>query len=171
MSLYLTPEFFPPSYFGSIAVSASLSPLNDRATDFKIYQKIVELLRNTRKFATVAFPETSGMSISPSLSVVPVGWIEVDQGDRDRVVRRVSYLVKILVRQIDLPAAFQLLDQLTALCQDLLDDSSLGGRTLPGLTRMSKGKIEIGLNSTDLRAILNGEFAYLVGRSEGRAED
>jgi hypothetical protein len=138
------------------------SPYRDRDA----FQAIVTSLAGTGEFASVVFGtpaelDAIGADRVPAAVVMPTSWDEVPD-TAPSAVRKVAFAVTLVVRGESGAERFRLLERLTSVVQNAVDGSDLAGGCLPALTRVGKGRQELALKRLEGRAVLAGEFAYLV---------
>ncbi len=140
--------------------------------DRDAFAAILAALSATGEFATVGFGtpaeiDVIGADRLPAAVVLPVGWTETRDTDTS-AVRRVSYRLTLVVRGDSGNERYQRLDRLTAVSQNAVEGSDLGGGCLSVLTRLAAGQLELALKRLEARAVLTGEFTYSVPNIQTR---
>ena len=185
---YNAPTYFPPGYFYGVGqpspASTPVTPTPPPATptvpvapsglDGVAYAALLALLEATGEFDGVIFgdPTRRGQAGSgryPLAVVSPRGWEEDDDYDPLSILRRVSFVIRVVVRAEDGPGPFGQLDRLAAVVQGVVDGSNLGGSCLPALTRISAGRYDGAANYPEWSVELLGEFASIVDPAAGTA--
>ena len=171
---YFSSQYFPPLYFASTALTIVGPPSSPTAgyRDRDAYAAIVAALVATGALAQVTIGQPPGRALVgpdrvPLAVVTPEGWEEEDDADPIVNVRHVSYSLTLVVRDEDVTERYQQTDLLTSVVQDALDGSDLGGGCLPALTKLKRGRFDLGARHPEQRAILAGEFSYLISTRAG----
>ncbi len=173
-------EYFSPSYFSPLYFAPSGDESGDEPgppspipgyRDRDAYAAILAALKSSGEFGVVAF----GLSLvsavleaesSPVAVVIPLGWEEEDDADPIVNVRHVRYTLIVSVRNENPLEAYQRLDRLMSIAQNLLDGSDLGG-CLPGMTKLRRGRRDVEAPHPEHRVLLAGEFTYLISTQAG----
>jgi hypothetical protein len=171
MPTYFPYAYFFPPYFLALGMPAASSIV--QASDFEIFANIEQRLVQSGRFASIAFPGARGPAAAchqpmPSVSLAPVSWTEVDDADHRALLRTARYELTIAVWSPDLRSAYEQLDRLANLCQNLLDGSSLDGLVLAARSRLSGGTTDLDSTHPAKRVNLSGEFTRVVARDPGR---
>lgn len=171
---YFSSRYFPPLYFASTALATVGPPPVTGAgyRDRDGFAAIVAALAATGELAEVAIGQPPGRPLVgadrvPLAVVTPEGWEEEDDTDPIVNVRHVSYSLTLVVRDEDVIDRYQQIDLLTSVVQDALDGSDLGGGCLPALTKLKRGRFDLGARHPEQRVILAGEFSYLIFTQAG----
>ncbi len=160
---YYTPYYFPSLVTGGGDPGPGISPYRDRDT----FSAVVAALKGMGEFADVAFGTTlehraAGVDRTPAAVITPETWVEVDDVDPAQIVRKVTYMLTLVVRDDDPAARFDTLDRLTSLAQNAIDGSDLGGTCLPALTLLRGGQFDPKSKFPEQAVILHGEFTTLI---------
>ena len=160
---YYTPYYFPSLVADGGSPGSGVSPFRD----MDAFGAIAAALTATGEFADVAFGTTlerraAGADGIPAAVITPESWAEVDDVDPVQLVRRVTYMLTLVVRDEDPAARFDALDRLTSLAQNAIDGSDLGGACLPALTLLRRGRFDPGSKFPEQAVILQGEFTFLI---------
>ena len=164
---YFAPTYFSSFYFPPL-VSTQVAPQPTFPyADRDAYQAILQQLRATQLFEAVLFAGPvdrlpSGLSGSPVATIVPEGWEEFDEVDPGAVLRRVTFLLDLLVRDDDPLARFDRLAQVESSARAAIDGSDLGGGCLPALTRLRRAQYDRRSLHPEQTVRIDGEFTYLV---------
>jgi hypothetical protein len=169
-SQYFSPTYFSPFYYPPLLVQpgggtngGGVSPFRDRDA----FDVIITALVDTGEFADVCFGTTAdktvtGADASPLAVVTPDSWEELDDVDPIVVIRHVSYIVTLSVRNEDPTSRYEQLDLLTSIVLNALDGLDLGDTCLPALTKITTGRYEAAARHPEQRLVLTGEFTYLI---------
>lgn len=173
---YFPPTFFSPYYFASLLRrdADDLDGANSRYRDRDGFSAAVLALRATGAFAEVAFGTSAdrrvgGADVSPLAVITPEVWEESEDCDPSLVARKVGFSLTIIVRDNDPVSAYDRLDRLSCIVQNALNGNSLGGGSLPALTRVWKGSYDLAPVEPEKRVILRGGFEYLVDSPNSHA--
>jgi hypothetical protein len=171
---YFAPSYFSAYYFPPLLGDDSLTPGTTPYSDQDAYTAMITALEGTGVFADVAFGTTAdqrqgGADLIPAAVITPVWWSEVDDVDPSVVVRQVTFDLTLIVRDEDPFMRFKSLDRLTALAQNAIDGTDLGGGCLPALTLLRRGGYDPSPVYPEQRVVLRGEFTYLVPNLNGHS--
>lgn len=167
---YFATAFFSPFYFAPLAATIPSDPTGIGVLpygDTEAFEAIIAILKYTGVFADVLFgitPEqrTTAADIAPLALVLPECWNEYDDADPNVLIRQVSYSLTLIVTDADPFTRYSELEGLTALAQDSLNNSDLGGGCIAPLTILRRGSLNTSSNPPEQSAVLNGEFAYMI---------
>ena len=176
VSPYNAPAYFPPSYFyGGLSASTPVpTPVPvvtvPQGRDQAAYLALLALLGTTGVFEEVIFGAATqrglaGADSYPLAVLTPKGWEESDDFDPMLIVRRVSFVITIVVKSEDASPQFELLDQLASSVENVVDRSDLDGTCLSPLTRIRAGRYEYSGHYPEQSVDLEGEFASLIDAS------
>lgn len=165
---YFAPSYFAPSYFPTL-VAAAVAGYRDRDA----FAALATILNDTGEFAAVVTadplgPEAVAADRTPLGVLAPVSWSEADDAVPTAAIRRVAYTLTIVARGDGPDAPFQQLDRLTAITQNAIIGSDLGGGCLRGLTTLRQGRFDPAARYPERRLILSGEFGYSIPSTNGR---
>jgi hypothetical protein len=99
---------------------------------------------------------------SPRGTIPTIGTMPTDVS----IPRAVAWTLTLFVRQSDPESRDREADRLANVAQNVLDGQSLAGITLPGLTKIRRGRWERS-PAPERRLVLMGEFTYLVNAFDG----
>jgi hypothetical protein len=169
IALYFAPTFFSPYYFPPLAPLADVLPPPSEILyrDRDAFEAIVDALESTGAFAEVVYgPLLQNTAIGadrvPLAVIAPEEWTELDDTDPTTYLRHVTFSIRLVVRGEDAENRFQSLDLLTAIVENAIDGSDLGGGCLPGLTKVRRGWFDPALHHPEQQVTLTGEFSYLI---------
>lgn len=171
---YFAPTFFSPFYFPSLVRDGGAGAAAPPYRDQDAYASIAAALGATGAFAGVFFGVTAdtltaGAGQLPAAVITPDLWFETDDTDPVVIVRRVSFLLTLIVRDDDPVLRFHKLDLLSSLAQNAIDGSDLGGGCLAALTKTRWGRFGTTPAYPEQSVVLHGEFTYLVPGWDGRS--
>ncbi|MBX6311894.1 MAG: hypothetical protein IRY99_03080 [Isosphaeraceae bacterium] len=157
----------------SLTTSAEGSPVPISYRDWDGLAAIIGALQATGEFAEVLFAapldgNPVGADRVPLALVAPTEWAEAHASDLTSIIRRVVFTITLVVRESDALARFQQLDRLTAVVQNAISGATLGGGCLGSQTRISAGRYDTQSHYPGQRAVLRGEFCYLIPSDTGR---
>jgi hypothetical protein len=169
-SQYFSPTYFSPFFYPPLLVQPGSGTDGDDVGPFRdrdAFDSIIAALVDTGEFADVCFGTTAdkvvaGADAFPLAVVTPDTWEELDDVDPIVVVRHVSYIVTLSVRNEDPTLRYERLDLLTSIVLNALDGLDLGGSCLPALTKIRTGRYEAVPRHPEQRLVLTGEFTYLI---------
>lgn len=157
--------------------SAALTILPDLTTGVRDWDVLSDI--RDRLIATGAFdgvhlsglPAEYGRSAGEARMAVCTlsAWDDTDDWDDTEDVsipRAVAWTLTLFVRQSDPESRDREADRLANVAQNVLDGRSLAGVTLPGLTKIRRGRWERS-PAPERRLVLMGEFTYLVNAFDG----
>lgn len=166
---YFAPYFFSPFYFapllrdGAAFGDQPFPPYRDRDA----FGAAVGALRATGAFAEVVFGSSAdlrrgGSDSEPVAVITPGTWEEADEVDPSVLLRQLSFTITVIVRETEQVRGFDRMDLLACLVQNALAGNSLGGGSLPCLTRVRRGRFDPASVFPEWRLVLDCELAYLV---------
>ena len=167
---YNAPTYFPPAYFTGDPVDL-LDPTPEPelapGRDALCYAALAASVRATGAFDAVVFGDwtrrsAAGASSHPLAVITPKGWEEADDVDPIIAVRRVEFMIRLVIRVEDGTAPFDQLDHLAALVQAKVDHSDLNGQCLPALTKIRAGRYQPSSQYPEWSVELDGEFTLLI---------
>lgn len=169
MQNYFPASYFPPTYFGLAGVDPGAPPPVAVGHDWDIMEDIQTRLEATGQFDGVHLtgpPTYQQVAASEDVTawLQLVDWDEDDSRDdldNVEVTRRVHWTLTIAVRFAEGERRDRELSRLTSVAQNALNGKSLAGITLPGLTRLRRGRFDEP-NTPERRTIITGEFLYLI---------
>jgi hypothetical protein len=170
---FFAPTYYSPFYFPSLVTDGGAPPpAAPRYRDMDAFGAIVAALTATGEFADVAFGTTldrwaAGADQTPAAVITPDSWAEVDDVDPVQLVRRVAFLLTLVVRDEDPAARFDALDRLTTVAQNAIDGRDLGGTNLPALTLLRRGRFDPNSQPPEQGVILRGEYTFLIPSMTG----
>ena len=167
---YFATAFFSPFYFAPLAATIPSDPTGIGVLpygDKEAFEAIISILNSTGVFADVLFgitPEqrTTPADVAPLALIQPQYWNEFDDADPNVLIRQVSYSLTLIVRDDDPFTRYAQLEGLTALAQDSLNNSDLGGGAIAPLTILRRGALNSSSNPPEQSVVLDGEFAYMI---------
>ena len=178
VNLYFAPTFFSPYYFPMLATASSGvgGTSADTSNDGIAFEAILSALSATNEFADVLLGTPAdraavGADRMPVALVTPTGWTEADDSDPTTVVRRVEFTVALTVRDETTSGRYQSLLRLTAVAQDAIDGSDLGGVCLPALTLLRSARFDANPQPPEQSVAMDGEFTYLISSFNGHSGD
>ena len=174
---FFAPTYFSPYYFAPLVLNQGQGGpgvVGSLYRDKDAFASIVATLKATGEFADVVFGVTpalrpGGADSAPVVVVAPESWTETDDVDPTVLVRRVSYLLTVVVRDDDPLSRFGALDRLSCVVQNALDGTDLGGGCLAALTKTRWGNFEAVSAFPEQNVVLHGEFTYLIPTMAGRS--
>lgn len=145
--------------------------------DWDVLVAIEQILEDSGLFAVVEIaggPEDLPLAAdrSPAAWIYPRGDEDLDDADDTdgvSIVHRCEYEVALAVRDESPRSRVRQLDALHAAMLNLLDGVSLGGVTLPPLTKLRRGRYQAARHP-EQRKVIAGEFSYLVEGFGGHDE-
>jgi hypothetical protein len=168
--------YFPPAYFAPAYFPEEIAPsiLTTGLRDWDVLSDIRDRLIATGAFDGVhlsGLPAEYGRSAGETRMAVCTlsGWDDADDWDDAEDVsipRAVAWTLTLFVRQSDPESRDREADRLANVAQNVLDGQSLAGITLPGLTKIRRGRWERS-PAPERRLVLMGEFTYLVNAFDG----
>lgn len=167
LARFFTPSYYSPSYFPATASSDGTPVSGSVYRDRDAYAAVVTALSDTGEFAEVFFgtapdQRAAGSDSVPAAVITPVGWAEFDDAEPVVIIRQVSYVLTLVVRDEDPLARCESLDRLSCVAQNALDGSNLESGCLPAYTKLRRGRFEWGSTHPEQSLVLDGEFTYLV---------
>jgi hypothetical protein len=147
--------FFPPAYFNQSyfypfdlnQTTQAAAPQVGTFDELTIYNSILEGLKGTSLFPSVLFASPADRlaaksSPTPAVELAPLGWEDVDDVDPVSVVRKLKFQIRLVVRARNAIDRFQKSSYLETVVRSLINGSSLGGVSLPALSRVLSAKYE-----------------------------
>jgi len=165
---YNAPTYFPPSYFyGGMTLPVVTPPSVPTGRDGAAYSALLSMLAASGAFQEVIFGgptqrNQAGSDSYPLVVVTPKGWEEADEYDPALILRRVSFVLTIVVQSQDGSSQFDQLDQLSSVVKSVIDRSDLGGNCLAALTRIRAGHYVCSAHYPEQSVELEGEFSSLI---------
>ena len=108
-----------------------------------------------------------GANQSPVAQFALDTWSESADTFTGPLLRLVTYKLTLAVRTESAFDRFQQIDRLTSIAQNALEGSTLGGNCLSALSRVHHGHLDSKSTHPELRAILIGQFGYIVPSGTG----
>jgi hypothetical protein len=179
-SPYFAPTYFASGYFyestSPVVVptpnpvpnpAPAVTPNVSIARDKGPYASLQSLLAGTGAFEAVLFGEQvqrnqAGAGLYPLAIITPKGWEETDDVDPLLYLRRVEFVIALVVLSQDGSPQFDQLDFLAGLVQNAVDGSILDGSCLPPLTKIRAGRYGQGTRYPEQSVELEGQFAFLI---------
>jgi hypothetical protein len=155
-------------YFNPASYPQSYSPPSGTASgDIEAFAALAARLAATGRFASVALGSPDdvkdlGSDQLPAALIGPLAWTEVADASSEAVIRHVSYSLCLTARYSDAAEGYCVLAALSTVAQNALDGDDLGGRVIPSLSRLGRGRIELSSPALLRRVLLSGEFGYAV---------
>jgi hypothetical protein len=142
--------------------------------DADVIDDVIARLEATAAFGGVFWgepPERHGRSaeLTTMAVVEPDAWVETDEFDDQadyQSVPRVTFTLTLFARNPDPETRDRLLDRLSTVARNAINETSLAGITIPGLTILRRGKYRPATNPERQMTIV-GEYAYFVDGPSG----
>lgn len=167
----LTRAFVGDRTAGSASVAVVAAPpepstSSHHGRDWDVLESARDLLATTQQFDNVYLTSFDDRSISTSdgysAVVQPLDGDEVDtrdDGDETEQTSHSRWTLTLVGRADDPEVRDRELDRLQSVAQNALDGVSLAGLTIPGLTKLRRGKWEKP-KPPERRITLTGEYSY-----------
>lgn len=158
------PALYPRSY--------QAPPVGSRG-DLEIFAAIAERLIETGAFTAVVLGGTNAWRETPGeppvfAVVTPEAFEELTDPSTTTIIRHVQFTLHVIARVPDPAESYCLLAGRVATAQNTLDRSDLGGLVLSELSRLTRGRFELGQGALPGHASLHGEFGYTVTNAGSR---
>lgn len=150
-------------FIGHQTSRAGPGPCRDRDA----FAAIVKALVDTAEFAEVRLQapidaSPVGADRNPLAVVVPIEWREQPDSSSGSAIRRVSYLLSLVVRLEDPRERYEALDRLSCVAQNALGGSTLDGSCLAAMSQLRRGRYDNASRHPELRLLIEGEFGYTL---------
>lgn len=142
--------------------------------DADIIDDVIDRLTSTGQFAGVYWGELPELRGRPAellamATVEPASWNETDEFDDEfdyQSVVKGTFLLTLFTRDKDPRTRDRILDLLRTAAANAINEQSLAGITIPGLTILRNGKY-LPANNPERRMSIVGEYAYFVNGPTG----
>lgn len=164
---YFANSYFPPAYFDPGTPTHDNEPVVESVRDSSAYETILVALRSTSVFSDVnlTFSCCNADDLNsnyPSITIIPLAWVELDDATNGRTLRKSNYTMKIGVRSTSNLEGFKELERIERSVRTVVVGSDHGIECVQELSRLKQGKIEHSADGRLLSLILSGEFAYVT---------
>lgn len=142
--------------------------------DADVIDDVIDRLTATGQFAGVYWGELPEVRGRPAeqiamATVEPASWNETDEFDDEtdyQSVVKATFLLTLFTRSPDARTRDRSLDLLRTAAANAINEQSLAGITIPGLTILRNGKY-LPANNPERRMTIIGEYAYFVDGPTG----
>jgi hypothetical protein len=172
-----SPGFFASGFFSGGTAGAATA--NTLRRDADVIRDVIDRLTITGSFDGVYWgelPERRGRpaDVLAMAVVEPDSWAETDEFDDFsdyQSVPRNTFKLTLMTRNPDPETRDRSLDRLACVARNAVNEQSLAGVTIPGLTILRRGKWSPASNP-ERRMTIIGEYAYFVdGASAHNTDD